>query len=36
MVQRLSGEKGTERIFPAFVPKDDGGEERTAMLVREI
>jgi len=26
MVQRLSGEKGTERIFPAFVPKDLGGE----------
>lgn len=25
MVQRLSSEKGTDRIFPAFVPKKDGG-----------
>lgn len=32
MVQRLSGEKGTERIFPAFVPKDDGGEGVPGIL----
>lgn len=32
MVQRLSGEKGTERIFPAFVPKDDGGEGVPGVL----
>jgi len=25
MVQRLSSEKGTERVFPALVPKKDGG-----------
>jgi len=33
MVQRLSGEKGTDRIFPAFAPKDDGGEGVQGVLV---
>jgi len=32
MVQRLSGEKGTERIFPAFVPKDEGGQGVQGVL----
>lgn len=33
MVQRLSGEKGTERIFPAYVPKEDGGYGVPGVLV---
>jgi len=32
MVQRLSGEKGTERVFPAFLPKEDGGEGVSGVL----
>jgi len=32
MVQRLSGEKGTERIFPVFAPKDVGGEAVGGVL----
>lgn len=32
MVQRLSGEKGTDRVFPAYVPKDDGGEGVPGIL----
>lgn len=33
MVQRLSGEKGTERIFPALVPKEAGGQGVKGVLV---
>jgi glycosyltransferase involved in cell wall biosynthesis len=33
MVQRLSGEKGTERVFPAFLPKDKGGQGVDGVLV---
>jgi len=33
MVQRLSGEKGTERIFPAYVPKENGGYGVPGVLV---
>jgi glycosyltransferase involved in cell wall biosynthesis len=32
MVQRLSGEKGTDRIFPAFVAKEEGGHGIKAVL----
>eukprot|EP00440_Ansanella_granifera_P074393 gb/GFBE01080731.1/.p1 GENE.gb/GFBE01080731.1/~~gb/GFBE01080731.1/.p1 ORF type:complete len:514 (+),score=100.84 gb/GFBE01080731.1/:1-1542(+) len=32
MVQRLSAEKGTERIFPAFVPKEEGGQGVQGVL----
>ncbi len=32
MVQRLSSEKGTEKIFPALVPKKDGGQGVDAIL----
>lgn len=32
MVQRLSGEKGTERIFPALVPKKEGGQGVPGVL----
>lgn len=33
MVQRLSGEKATERIFPAFTPIKDGGKAVPGVLV---
>lgn len=33
MVQRLSGEKGTERIFPAYLPKEQGGHGVPGALV---
>lgn len=32
MVQRLSGEKGTDRIFPALMSKEDGGEGVEGVL----
>jgi len=32
MVQRLSSEKGTERVFPALVPAKDGGQGVTGVL----
>eukprot|EP00931_Biecheleriopsis_adriatica_P030134 TRINITY_DN17786_c0_g1_i1.p1 TRINITY_DN17786_c0_g1~~TRINITY_DN17786_c0_g1_i1.p1 ORF type:complete len:510 (-),score=94.80 TRINITY_DN17786_c0_g1_i1:43-1572(-) len=33
MVQRLSAEKGTERIFPALVPEEQGGQGVQGVLV---
>ncbi|CAE8615762.1 unnamed protein product, partial [Polarella glacialis] len=32
MVQRLSDEKGTEHVFPAFVPKKEGGQGVQGVL----